>query len=52
MNVSNLVLVVSQVPAGPLPEFTAQPHVDSAKQAEPLQSETQAKVGPTTRFLP
>lgn len=41
-----------QVHAGPLPDYNAQLHNDSAKQAEPAQTEAQAKViiaQPTSR---
>ena len=37
----NLLL---QVQAGPLPDYNAQLHNDSAKQVEPAQTEAQAKV--------
>lgn len=38
-----------QVQTGPLPECNAQLHNDSAKQAEPPQTEAQAKVSQTIR---
>lgn len=53
-NVSHLqcdiTVLLLQVQAGPLPEFNAQLHNDSAKQAEPPQTEAQTKVSVNLRM--